>query len=118
MKNQAEGNYLRAHRKKSGLSQRDVGKLLGYKDPGQISRHERATSIPPLAAALAYELVFRAPVSSIFAGTRDAIARDLEVRLKEIGAALGSRSAGDRNANLVAQKLAWLSERQRARLKN
>jgi transcriptional regulator with XRE-family HTH domain len=118
MKYQAAGNYLRAHRKKSGLSQRDVGKLLGYKDPGPISRHERATSTPPLAAALAYELIFRAPVAAIFAGTHDAIARDVEMRMKEMGAMLGSRNARDRNANLIAQKLSWVSERQKARAKN
>jgi len=118
MKYQAAGNYLRAHRKKSGLSQRDVGKLMGYKDPGQISRHERGTTNPPLAAALAYEMIFRAPVASIFAGTRDSVARDVEMKLKEMGAAMGSRSAHNRNANLVAQKLSWVSERHKARPTN
>ena len=114
MKYQAAGNYLRAHRKKSGLSQREVGKLLGYKDPGPISRHERASSIPPLAAALAYELIFRVPVGVIFAGTRDAIARDVELKLGEMGVTLGSRSPRDRNAKLIAQKLWWLKERHKA----
>jgi transcriptional regulator with XRE-family HTH domain len=118
MNHQAAGNYLRTHRKKSGLSQREMGKLLGYRNPGQISRHERATSIPPLAAALAYELIFRVPVAAIFAGIRDATARDVEKKLKEIGVTLGNRDAGDRNANLTAQKLAWLSERQEARAKS
>jgi transcriptional regulator with XRE-family HTH domain len=118
MKHRAAGNYLRAHRKKSGLSQREVGNLLGYKDPGQISRHERATSIPPLATALAYELIFRAPVAGIFTGIRDAIVRDVEEKLKEMGLTLENRNAGDRNANLTAQKLAWLTERQRAQARN
>jgi transcriptional regulator with XRE-family HTH domain len=118
MKYQAAGNYLRAHRKKSGLSQRDVGNLLGYKDPGPISRHERAMTIPPLAAALAYELIFRAPVAAIFAGARDAIAQEIEMRVKEMGVMLGSRNARDRNANLIAQKLSWVSARQKARPKN
>lgn len=113
MKYRAAGNYLRAHRKKSGLSQRDVGNLLGYKDAGRISRHERATSIPPLATALGYELIFCAPIASIFAGMRDAIARDVEEKLKKMGVTLENCDAGDRNANLTAQKLAWLSERQR-----
>jgi transcriptional regulator with XRE-family HTH domain len=118
MKYQTEGNYLKAHRKKSGLSQREVGKLLGYTEPGQISHHERGASVPPLEAALAYELIYRAPVAAIFAGTRDAIARDLEGRLKEIGATLGTRNARDRDANLVAHKLSWLSERQKERPRN
>jgi hypothetical protein len=90
-----------------------VGSLLGYKDPGRISRHERATSIPPLAAALAYELIFRAPIATIFSGMRDAIAGDVEEKLKKMRATLENRDARDRNANLTAQKLAWLNERQK-----
>src|SRR5207248_4184473 len=101
MKYRTAGNYLKAHRKKSGLSQRNVGNLLGHKGPGQISRHERATSIPSLAAALAYELIFREPVAAIFAGMRDAIARDVEEKLKKAGVALENRDAGDRNANFT-----------------
>lgn len=108
----ALGNYLRAHRKKSGLSQRDMGELLGYKDPGQVSRHERATSVPPLAAALAYELIFGAPVATIFAGLHDAVRRDVEPKLKEMGTTF-ENYAGGRHAPLIAQKLVWLSERQR-----
>jgi transcriptional regulator with XRE-family HTH domain len=118
MKYQAAGNYLRAHRKKSGLSQRDVGRLLGFKHPGPISRHERAMTAPSLATALAYELIFHTSVAALFAGTRDAIARDVEMKLKEMGAMLGSRNARDRNANLIAQKLSWLSERQKVRSKH
>jgi transcriptional regulator with XRE-family HTH domain len=118
MKYQAVGNYLKSHRKKSGLSLADVGKLLGYKDPGPVSRHERGAMIPPLAAALAYEVVYRVPVAAIFAGMRDAIARDVEMKLKEMGAMLGSRNALDRNANLIAQKLSWVTERQKAQPTN
>ena len=115
MKYRKAENYLRAHRKKSGLSQRDVGNLLGYKNPGQISRHERTTSIPSLATALAYELIFGTPVAVIFAGMREAIARDVEEKLEKMGMTLENRAAGDRNANLTAQKLAWLGERQKGR---
>jgi transcriptional regulator with XRE-family HTH domain len=117
MKDRTAGNYLRAHRRKSGLSQRDVGKLLGYKDPGQISRHERATSVPPLAAALAYELIFGAPVAAIFAELHDAVRRDVEPKLKEMETAL-ENCAGGRNAPLIAQKLVWLSERQKVQAKS
>jgi transcriptional regulator with XRE-family HTH domain len=116
MKHQAAGNYLKAHRKKSGLSQRDVGKLLGYKDPGQISRHERATSIPPLRAALAYELVFGAPIATMFSGMRDSIARDVEVKLAQMGATLQNQDPSRKKLNLTAQKLTWMHGRQRFRL--
>jgi transcriptional regulator with XRE-family HTH domain len=114
MKNPAALNYLRTHRKKSGLSQKDLGKLLGYEDPGQVSRHERAVRIPPLRAAIAYEVIFRAPVAGIFAGMSDAIAREVEAKLKRMGIDLHNGSQNGRNANLTAQKLAWLVERQQA----
>ncbi len=107
----AAGNYLKALRKKSGLSQREIGKLLGYKDPGQISRHERSASVPPLKTALAYELIFRVPTAAIFAGMRDKIQRNVAVRLRDMEAALEKRSAHDRDAKLIAHKLVWLNER-------
>src|SRR5947207_15812745 len=110
MKYRTAGNYLKAHRKKSGLSQRDVGNLLGHKGAGQISRHERATSIPSLAAALAYELIFRAPAAARFAGTREAIAGGVEGKVTKAGVALETGDAGHRTANLLAQELAWVTE--------
>ncbi len=111
MKYAARENYLKAHRKKSGLTQREIGKLLGYEDAGQISRHERSASVPPLEVALAYELIYRVPIAAIFAGMRDTIGRNVERKLREMEAALGKRSADDRDANLIAQKLVWLSAR-------
>ena len=111
MKHSAALNYLRAQRKKSGLSQKDVAKLLGHKDEGQISRHERAVSIPPLESAIAYEVIFRVPVAAIFAGMRDVIAEEIEAKLNGMGADLQNSSPNGRTANLTAQKLAWLVER-------
>lgn len=114
MKYQAAGNYLKMYRLRSGLSQGDLGKLVGYKDPCQILRHERSTSVPPLQAALTYELIFRVPAATIFAGMRDAIKRDVDRKLQEMETTLGNRSADDRDANLIAQKLMWLSERKKS----
>jgi transcriptional regulator with XRE-family HTH domain len=111
MKYWAVGNYLKSHRKKSGLSLGDVGKLLGYKDPGQVSRHERGAIIPPLAAALAYEVVYRVPVAAIFAGMHEMIDHDVEKNLRELEAALEKRGADGPDANVIAQKLVWLRQR-------
>jgi|GEM_PF-2010851 len=61
-------NYVRTYRKKAGLSQRELGLMLGYRDEGQISRHEHFDSVPPLDVALRYEAVFKTPVSEIFSG--------------------------------------------------
>ncbi len=111
MKQRAAENYLRTHRKQSGLSQQEMGRLLGYKGAGEVSRHEQSTSIPPLMTALAYEAIFRVPVSAIFGGMHESIRRDIENRLQQLEAELQNRDAADPDANLVAQKLVWLNER-------
>lgn len=110
MQYQVKGNYLKAHRRESGLSQRELGNLIGT-GSGQVSRHERSTSVPPLAAALAYELIFHVPVSTIFIGICDSIKQDIEDKLRQLEEDLGNREILDRDANMVAQKLVWLNER-------
>lgn len=110
MHHQAEGNYLRAHRREAGFSQRELGNLIG-RGSGQVSRHERATSVPPLAAALAYELIFQVPVSVIFIGLHEAIKQDIENKLRRLEEELGNRETLGRDANRVARKLIWLKER-------
>ncbi len=104
-------NYLRTHRRNVGLTQRELGQILGYCDEGSVSRHERFHATPPLVVALGYEIVFRVPVSEIFAGLRDGVEGDVEERLAALEKNLEQRSAKDRNANAIARKLMWLCER-------
>jgi DNA-binding XRE family transcriptional regulator len=111
MDHQKRGNYLRAQRKKAGLSQREIGKLLGYRDPGTVVCHEQARTIPPLRTALAYELIFGVPVSAIFIGIHTSVTREVEERLSHFEGELGNRDARGRDANRTAQKLIWLNER-------
>lgn len=61
-------NYLRAHRKSTGLSQREVAYLLGMKSGSQVSRHELFIRSPELETALAYQALYESPVSELFAG--------------------------------------------------
>jgi DNA-binding XRE family transcriptional regulator len=63
-------NYLRAHRRKTGLTQHDLARVLGYVNRDAISRHERLESMPSLLLALSYEVLYRVPVSEIFAGLK------------------------------------------------
>ena len=112
MSNNVSGNYLRVHRRRCGLSQRDLGLLAGYKNEWQVSRHERSKTVPPLLVALAYEIVFQVPVAQLFAGFRkavdDAVARNLE----ELKADLENRRAERQRARALQQKLQWLTDRQ------
>src|SRR5271165_1368820 len=110
MKQKVPQNYLRRHRKQSGLSQHEVGVLLGYESRWQVSRHERAQSLPPLVIALAYELIFQVPVSVIFVGVHSGALKTLDQKLANFERDL-TRGADSQSTQAVAQKLQWLEAR-------
>jgi transcriptional regulator with XRE-family HTH domain len=60
--------YLRTHRKRAGLSQDEVAFLIGAQCGPTVSRHEAGDRTVWLADALAYEALFGAPASALFAG--------------------------------------------------
>ncbi len=104
-------NYLRAYRKKSGLTQREVAFLLGCENGGQVSRYEKRHRLPPLRTALACEAAFGIPVSELFAGMRDQVNKVIEKRLAELRSRLHAKnSAGIKKSEvrLTEQKLRWL----------
>jgi DNA-binding XRE family transcriptional regulator len=104
-------NYIRVHRRRAGLSQHELGSVIGYRDAEGVARHEKSLIAPSLELAISYELIFRVPVSEIFAGLRDQVAAEVELRLERLEQQLGERSAQDRNALVTARKLVWLTAR-------
>src|SRR5213592_838656 len=66
MAQKAPASYVRTHRKKSGLTQRELAQLLGYESKSPVSRHETAAGIPTLDIALAYEAIFHVPIAELF----------------------------------------------------
>lgn len=102
------GNYVRTHRKRAGLSQRELGLVLGYDNEAAVSRHERLRSLPPLLIALGYEAIFRVPVSEMFAGLHEVVEQAIEGRLAELERNLQHRS---RRRAAGEHALKWLSER-------
>jgi len=109
--NKPLANYLRAHRRKTGLTQHDLARVLGYESYGAISRHERFEVVPSLVMALSYQILFQVPVSEMFAGLTDTVEFDVESRLAEFEAHLGEQSGHSPRAAAIARKLEWLSER-------
>jgi DNA-binding XRE family transcriptional regulator len=107
-------NYLRTHRRNGGLTQLELGHILGHCNEAPVNRHEGFRATPSLVVALGYEIVFRVPVSEIFAGLRDEVEEDVEERLAAFENDLQQRSAKDRKANTTARKLIWLSARRSA----
>lgn len=112
MKQSRLPSYLSSHRKRSGLSQERLGKLLGYPNEGPVSRHERLCSAPPLRIALGYQAIFRIPVSELFPGVYEKVKQDMEERLAELERTLQQSSAKGREATRIARTLEWLWERQ------
>lgn len=104
-------NYLRTHRRKSGLTQRELAYLLGYRAQGQVSRHERTKDVPSFLVAIGYEIVFRVPVAELFPGAYAHVGRLIEARVAEMESILHGKGAKGRDANAIAQKLEWIHER-------
>lgn len=113
MSDKVIGNYLRIHRRKFGLSQRELGRLIGYRNEFPVSRHERNLSVPPLLVALAYEIVFQVPVAAIFAGFQTTVAAMVATNLEEFTNRLQSTSTNRRVSKETMLKLQWLAERQK-----
>jgi len=106
-------NYLRTHRKRSGLTQRDVAFLLGWKTGGSLGRYEKRRRLPPLKTALACEEIFGVPVGELFAGVRQAVGKDIEKRRVELRARLQTTTPKAHDARVTAHKLRWLDDRER-----
>ena len=95
------------HRKHTGLSQRELARLLGYENKVSVSRHERLCALPPLFSALAYEVIFRVPVSDLFAGLTEAIEEIVGERLEELEKNLQQQTHGAARS----RTLDWLAAR-------
>lgn len=104
-------NYVRAHRRRANLTQRDLAQMLGYTKEGAVARHEQFRSLPPLLIALGYEVVFRVPVAELFPGLKQTVEFGIEKRIAEFEQDLRVRTGTWPQAALIARKLEWLSER-------
>lgn len=96
-------NYLRTHRRRAGLTQREVAQLLGATSPTKVSRFEHFRRQPTLETAFAYSAIFRVPVRALFAGTQQRVERVSRRRLRALAKRLAKNS--DRRS---AQKFAAL----------
>ncbi len=66
-------NYLRSHRKRSGLSQDHVARLVGTRCGSTVSRYESFARQPSLETAVAFALVFDVPLRELFAGVHEQV---------------------------------------------
>jgi transcriptional regulator with XRE-family HTH domain len=112
MPNYRLDSYLRSHRKKSGLTQREVAFLLGAGRTGaQVSRHEKHRRAPRLREVFGYETIYGVPAGELFAGIRDREARKIKGRLLALRQRLEVPQKRGIEVRQAAKKLAWLKER-------
>ncbi len=111
MKPSSVGTYLRFLRRRSGLSQRELARILGNITASQISRHERSAAPPTLLTAFGYQAVFKKLTPDIFPGLYHTIEAGVEERLEAFERELGNSTAKGRSAVPVARQLEWLWER-------
>ena len=116
MTSSSVGTYLRFLRKRSGLSQRELARILGTVTATQVSRHERSVTPPTLIAAFGYQVVFQKPVGDIFPGLYHTIEAGVLERLEEFERELGDSTAKGRAAASVARRMEWLCERKESEL--
>lgn len=61
-------NYIRAYRKRAGLTQDEVAILLGCKSGTKVSRLERLSRKPSLQVVFACQVLFGIPAHELFPG--------------------------------------------------
>lgn len=96
--------YLRTFRKRTGLTQAEVAFLFGWQGSKGITRHEWALREPVLRTVLAYEVLFDAAASELFAGVHD----EVELAIIERAHALHERLEVSDPSPQVERKLATL----------
>src|SRR5262245_35282653 len=83
MSNKLE-NYLRTYRKRIGLSQAEVGVLLGCQNGTKVSMYERSARKPSLQTLFAYEVLFGVPARALVAGAYQKVAKKISKRAQRL----------------------------------
>jgi transcriptional regulator with XRE-family HTH domain len=84
-------NYLRANRKRLGLSQEEVAFLLGTPSGAKVCRYERFVRQPSLETALACEVIFQKSIRELFLGLYQQIEHDVVERARVLAHRTGRR---------------------------
>lgn len=105
------GNYLRTHRKRSGLTQEEIASIVGWTTGAVVSHYEWGRNAPSLQTALALGILFRVPVAKLFSGIHEAMREETEARISKLESQLQKMAAEGPAAVLIAKKLVWFTKR-------
>ena len=104
-------NYLRTHRKHSGLTQSEVSFLIRLKDKSELSRHEKSVRQPSLRTALAYQELYGTSVSELFAGINDSVAKETRGQMVKLQRQIRKKTETESTESKIMQKFQWISHR-------
>lgn len=82
---QQKQNSLFIYRRRMGVSQKHVARLLGFPDTAMVSRYERGLSMPPLDVALSLGIILRVPVEFLFPDLYDSMRDSIRADEERIG---------------------------------
>ena len=77
-------NYLTMHRKRAGLSQQEVARLLTIRTDAAVTRHELGHRLPSARVLMSYEILYGESVAKLFAGCYADVEGDLQDRAKKL----------------------------------
>ena len=75
--------YLRTYRKRAGLTQMQLARLLGLRQDTAISKMERRQRKPSLDIAFGCQVIFKVPASKIFPGVLEEVDAQITRRLRQ-----------------------------------
>jgi transcriptional regulator with XRE-family HTH domain len=85
-------HYLRTHRRRHGFTQEEIALLLGASSDTKVSRYESFRRDPGVITVFAYEIIFNKAAKELFAGTYEAVRRDVHERADQLIKMLESRA--------------------------
>lgn len=100
-------SYLRTHRRRWALTQRELAELLGTKSSTQVSRYERLSRKPKLSVVLACQVIFGVPPDKMFPKLFATIEEDVIRKAYDLYRRLngGSTRAAQRKLKLITDML-------------
>jgi transcriptional regulator with XRE-family HTH domain len=93
-------SYLRTHRKRWALTQRELAALLGARSASQIAEYELLAHDPNAEALIAFEFIFGEPARRIF----PALYASVEVEVTRNSAFLAEALAGRNDPKALVQR--------------
>jgi transcriptional regulator with XRE-family HTH domain len=107
--------YLRTHRRKWGLSQKDLARLIGNIGCSQLSRYENSKRGPKIEVALACQVIFGVIPSIMFLDTYASVEEEVMRNMYRMNEALKNTTSltGLRKRELFAIALSRAIEHNR-----